>query len=140
MKNIVYISTAVKLMEDEQLVNLLNSARNMNLKHQVTGVLLYSEGTFIQVLEGNSSDVDHILSKIETDSRHKNLITLVDEPITERNFPEWSMGFYTPNADNITHLAGYLKSTNKIEGKRDGGAAVTMLKTFIESNKLSMSY
>ncbi|RYU91225.1 BLUF domain-containing protein [Mucilaginibacter terrigena] len=140
MKNLVYISTAVKLLEDEQLINILTAARNNNLKHHVTGVLLYSDGTFIQVLEGEAGDVDTIMSKIETDPKHKNLITLIDEPIQQRNFPDWSMGFYTPKADKLADLIGYLRSTDKIEAKGDSGAAVITLKTFIESNKLSMSY
>jgi hypothetical protein len=77
MKNIVYMSTSVTLLDDDQLIDILNSARKNNLKHNVTGVLLYSEGVFIQVLEGNEADVDVIFSKIQADARHKNIITLL---------------------------------------------------------------
>jgi hypothetical protein len=53
MKNIVYVSAAVKLLDDDQLFDILSSSRKNNAERDVTGVLLYSEGVFIQVLEGD---------------------------------------------------------------------------------------
>ena len=140
MKNIVYLSTAVKLLDDEQLIEILNSARENNAERNVTGVLLYSEGTFIQVIEGDNDDVDAIFSKIETDTRHKNLITLIDGPIQERSFSDWSMGFSTAKADKVDHLIGYLKHTDELSEKQDSSAAILTLQTFIETNKLLISY
>src|SRR6188768_1081573 len=101
MKNIVYVSTAVKLLDDDQLLSILASSRKNNNERNVTGVLLYSEGTFIQALEGDNNDVDFIFSKIEKDLRHKNMITLINEQISHRGFSDWLMGFSTPRAEKL---------------------------------------
>jgi hypothetical protein len=141
MKNIVYMSTSVTLLDDDQLIDILNSARKNNLKYNVTGVLLYSEGVFIQVLEGNEADVDAIFSKIQADTRHKNIMTLIDAPIEQRDFADWAMGFSTAHANKVADLVGYLKSTDKLNNrKQSGNVAIITLKTFIETNKLLISY
>jgi hypothetical protein len=140
MKNIVYLSTAVKLMNDDELIKILKVARENNADHNVSGVLLYSEGTFLQVLEGEDRDLDPIFSAIQKDTRHKNIITLIDGPITEKNFAGWSMGFTSVKQDKAAGLIGYLKAYDKIEGKDGNSPAVTTLKTFIDSNKLAISY
>jgi hypothetical protein len=140
MKNIVYMSTSVTLPDDDQLIEILTSARKNNLKHNVSGVLLYSEGVFIQVLEGNEADVDLIFAKIQADTRHKNIMPLIDAPIQQRDFADWTMGFATADADKVADLVGYLKSTDTLNDKRqDSNVAIITLKTFIETNKLLIS-
>ncbi|MFD0767061.1 BLUF domain-containing protein [Mucilaginibacter lutimaris] len=136
MKNIVYLSTAVTLLNDDQLIDILTSARKNNAERNVSGMLLYSEGTFIQVLEGEDTQVDAIFAKIETDPRHKNLITLINGSIVHKNFAEWAMGFTTVNTAKVADLLGYLKSMDSVHEKSDNNAAIITLKTFIETNKL----
>ncbi|MES2266603.1 MAG: BLUF domain-containing protein [Bacteroidota bacterium] len=140
MKNIVYLSTAVKLLNDDQLIDILTTARKNNADRDVSGVLLYSEGTFIQVLEGDDTHVDTIFAKIETDRRHKNLITLIDSSIAHKNFADWAMGFITTNSAKVADLLGYLKSMDSLHAKSDNNSAIITLKTFIESNKLTVRY
>jgi hypothetical protein len=140
MKNIVYVSTAVKLLNDDQLLNILASSRKNNSERNVTGVLLYSEGTFIQALEGDDHDVDFIFSKIEKDLRHKNMITLINEPISHKSFSDWLMGFSTPRAEKLKDVLGYLQSVDILNANKDTSAAVMTIKTFIESNNLVVTY
>jgi hypothetical protein len=138
MKNIVYLSTAVKLMNDDELIEILKVARENNAARNISGVLLYSEGTFLQVLEGNEEDLDSIFGEIQKDRRHKNIIALIDEPISEKNFADWSMGFASVKQDKAEGLIGYLKAYDRVESKGGNSPAVTTLKTFIGSNKLSI--
>src|SRR6478735_2944782 len=109
MKNIVYLSTAVTLLNDDQLIDILTSARKNNAERDVSGMLLYSEGTFIQVLEGEDTQVDAIFAKIETDPRHKNLITLINGSIVHKNFARWAMGFNNVYYGKVADLFRYLK-------------------------------
>jgi hypothetical protein len=140
MKNIVYVSTAVTLLDDNQLLDILTASRKNNAERGVTGVLLYSEGTFIQVLEGSDDDVDYILAQIEKDLRHKNMITLIDELISHKNFSDWFMGFSTPGADKFKGILGYLQSVNELNANQGSSPSVMMIKTFIESNNLTVNY
>jgi hypothetical protein len=140
MKYIVYISTSVELMTDEELTEILNEARENNSAKDVTGVLLYSEGTFIQVLEGEPEAIEQIFARIYLDRRHKNIIKLIDKPLEERNFAEWAMGFTTPDAEKVRELEGYLKSTSDILNNDKNHSALTILKTFITTNNLVINY
>lgn len=91
---LVYVSRAVELLTEEQLSALLQQVRARNQSASITGLLLYKDLSFIQVLEGSRSSIDAVYSSISKDPRHFRVKILIDmEPINERSFPEWSMGF-----------------------------------------------
>ena len=65
MNYLIYISTAVKLMTDAELISILADSRDNNKLKNITGMLLYGDGTFIQVLEGGKKDITDTYHKIE---------------------------------------------------------------------------
>ena|ERR1700761_3151777 len=136
MKYLIYLSSAVRLMPEADLLSLLNNARERNKKHHITGLLLYSDGTFIQVLEGAEEDVDLIFSSIEKDKRHKNIIKLIEQPLEKRNFADWSMGFSSITAALSQEVLGYINSTDTIMNNNSKHSAISVLKTFIATNNL----
>jgi Cu/Ag efflux protein CusF len=140
MKNIVYVSTAVKLMHENQLLDILHNSRLHNAALNISGVLLYSDGTFIQVLEGKDTVIDALYTRIQADQRHKNIITLIDEPITEKNFGQWLMGFAITDSKKTEKLLGYLTSISELDLSNGKSTAVDAIKTFIETNKLDINY
>ena len=140
MKNIVYVSTAVKLMHENQLLDILHNSRLHNAALNISGVLLYSEGTFIQVLEGKDTVIDALYSRIQADQRHKNIITIIDEPIVEKGFGQWLMGFAVTDSKKTEKLLGYLTSISELDLNNDNSPAVAAIKTFIETNKLDVNY
>ncbi len=93
MIRMVYISSAVRLMTDAELVSLLRQCRANNEKAGITGMLLYKGGNFMQALEGPEEDVDRLQRRIEADPRHTGIITLLKSPLEQRRFTGWSMGF-----------------------------------------------
>lgn len=139
MEYLVYVSTAKKMMEDADLLELLTQSRERNLRQNVTGVLLYSEGTFMQVLEGSKEDVYAIYDSIERDLRHRNIIKLVKGQADKRVFPNWSMAFTSVNAETLELIEGYFNSAKTNLELDNKHATVIMLKTFIDANKLSIS-
>lgn len=140
MEYLVYVSTAKKLMSDAELLDLLQTARIKNAKYNVTGMLLYSEGTFIQALEGEKEDLYAIYKAIELDFRHRNIILMITGSVEERIFPNWSMGFASVNADVLGLIEGYLNPSNKNFIGDSNHATIVMLKTFAETNRLSISF
>lgn len=88
-----YASAATRPFSKKELVRLLDISRANNAVRGVTGVLLYAEGTFFQVLEGEEEAVMALFDHIGQDERHGRLVTVVKESIEARAFPEWSMGF-----------------------------------------------
>lgn len=93
MLSIVYASSAATTFTEEELHDLLETSRVNNAKLDITGMLLYKDGNFIQAIEGPEEAVRSLYAKIAQDSRHKEIFLLSEETITERNFPNWSMGF-----------------------------------------------
>lgn len=107
MLSIVYASSAVRLFTRAELVDLLEASHKANIEHGITGMLLYRGGNFIQVIEGENQEVLQLYENIKADPRHKNVTLLTQDPITTRQFPDWSMGFR--NLDKMTdeELAGF---------------------------------
>lgn len=134
MKYLIYISTSIRLLTDPELLEILEVSRDRNKKNGITGVLLYSEGTFIQFLEGPQKELKEIYSAIVNDMRHKNIIKLVEEPIEQRSFPDWTMGFRSINAYELETLASYFDPNKKVFENDSHHPGLAILKTFAEQN------
>ena len=93
MIQIVYVSAAFSPFTSEALKHLLRKARARNAVYNVTGMLLYHSGSFLQVLEGFEQSVDLIYNSIQRDPRHSQHKILVRQTIAVPEFQEWAMGF-----------------------------------------------
>ncbi|QNH61042.1 BLUF domain-containing protein [Hymenobacter sediminicola] len=107
MYHIVYLSSALADMDDAALKSLLLHSRRRNEERNVTGLLLFSAGNILQVLEGKQETVQALFDTIAQDCRHTHLYKLADGPVARRAFPEWSMGFATASPADFAQLAGY---------------------------------
>ena len=85
-KMLVYVSAAVVKFTIAQLESLLARARVNNARNNITGVLLYCDGNFMQCLEGPIDAVQSTFRRIEYDPSHTGLIRLIEMPITKRSF------------------------------------------------------
>jgi Cu/Ag efflux protein CusF len=139
MYYLIYVSTAVNLMDTQELTEILNVSRKNNLDHNITGMLLYAEGTFIQVLEGAEEDVKLTYHNITKDDRHKNLIKLVSSSLEKRAFPEWSMGFAAIDQTKLSKLKGYISPDDIFFEDSTNEPAISIMKTFVENNNLTNS-
>lgn len=102
MIRLVYLSTAVRDMGEEELEQMLEQARKNNEPLGITGLLILKGRTFIQCLEGGEKEVWELFYKIEKDDRHKDVRVLEDDDVSERLFPDWQMGF--KNVQNLTSI------------------------------------
>lgn len=100
---LVYISEAARAISQADLDDILAASRRNNLQLDVTGILLFENDTFIQLLEGPADKVEALYRKIRTDSRHTNVMILLEEAASKRRFPEWSMAFQRPEPDTPAH-------------------------------------
>lgn len=138
MIHLVYVSYASHKMSEEDLVALLEQSRSRNAKQAVTGMLLYVEGMFFQLLEGEEKDVKEIYEAVARDDRNKWNIVLLEEKIDERTFPDWSMGFKQLSGNDLSTMEGFsdfLASENHpdfFKGKSD--AALNLLHQFKQNN------
>ena len=107
MFSLVYVSAAVTWFSDRELRSLLAQCRLSNAQTGVTGMLLYKDGNFMQALEGDERTVRALEACIAADRRHQGMVTLHSGHTTERQFSDWTMGFYDLNAPAGDLPAGY---------------------------------
>ena len=89
---LMYASRAAESVNQEELVAILKKSKLNNPRHGVTGVLCFSAGIFLQVLEGGRTPVSTLYNHIAKDPRHHEVVLLSYEEIGERSFSGWSMG------------------------------------------------
>lgn len=90
---LIYRSTATLGFDVGEVQRMLDRARVNNHINEITGCLLYHNGCFLQLIEGNEEDVRNLFSNIENDDRHMDVEVLYTEKIHERMFSSWSMLF-----------------------------------------------
>ena len=89
-----YLSEAVSDMSFLGLMRLLESARAFNQNNDITGILLYDNQQFGQILEGEYANVMKAWKRVQEDKRHHRVELLEIRGISERSFPEWLLRFY----------------------------------------------
>ena len=114
MIQLIYISTAARRVSVDDLQAILLTSIQHNSKKNITGLLLYDQGTFCQALEGDAEDVHALFSKILEDERHTNVIKIFDDEIMVRDFSSWSM-----NCINLEHY-----DKKQINGFKDFSEAI----------------
>jgi hypothetical protein len=102
--HVIYVSSAGPDITEHDTVKFLNEARKANRKNDVSGMMLYVGGCFLQLLEGEVTKVDIVCRTIFQDKREMRLV--LREPIAEREFPEWTMGFEAVAPHEAARLLG----------------------------------
>ncbi|WP_151087835.1 BLUF domain-containing protein [Hymenobacter baengnokdamensis] len=126
--SIVYISTAIVDFREAELVQLLRRSRCFNQKANITGVLMYGGGRFMQVLEGCPGAVRPLYTRIAADPRHGRLERLADGFMPRREFTGWHMSFAPLPSDYFLSLPGYLTPPQLVQT----GAGSTMQQVLSE--------
>ena len=99
LDSLVYVSSAVRPLNPEEISYLLNRARARNREYDITGVLLYISSNFMQYLEGPKDNLDIIYKIIQEDDQHTGIILLDRESIERRQFGDWSMAYQTVDVE-----------------------------------------
>jgi len=136
LSQLVYVSNRKPSCTDQEIEKILASCKKNNPSLDITGVLLYSDTKFIQMVEGDSKVITTLYDKIKTDSRHSNTRMISYGPIKERAFPSWHMGARKISGSEVdfkTEISTEDKSifSSILQGKEENGARVlNLLKKF----------
>jgi hypothetical protein len=93
LQELVYTSVSQPHAHPDDVKDILTSSERNNLASSITGLLLYDGERYIQILEGDASNVDRLFETIKKDHRHDALELLHQGPITGRSFQEWRMAY-----------------------------------------------
>lgn len=102
-----YVSTATRALDQADILEILDQAERTNSRLNITGVLLHRGESFFQVLEGEEGPVREVFGRILEDSRHKRVEVLFEEPVVNREFPDWRMGFVDLDGVDIGKMSNF---------------------------------
>lgn len=133
--HIIYVSTSTKDMTEDDILSILDVSRMRNQEDGITGMLIYRQGAFIQVIEGQAESVDSLMDRVMRDTRHTSISIIERCVIPVREFAEWSMGYHIltddeaySNPEFVDFLRGSYRS------RIDYGPALVFLKSFANNS------
>jgi len=132
---LIYVSSAVNLYSHDELLELIQTSVKNNLVRNITGFLIYTDGVFMQALEGREEDVEFIFDKILNDERHHQITVLSRKAIERRGFEKWSMGFKSVRHNELMLIDGYSAIAN-LKTMTNESLALKALLHFAESNRV----
>lgn len=97
---LIYLSAAKTPLSDKELLAHLEKVRENNKKNDITGILMYADGNFLQLLEGSKEAVVKLFQQIGADKRHHYVTKIKEGYEKERFFPDTSMAFYSPHHED----------------------------------------
>jgi hypothetical protein len=106
MIQVSYVSRTSQPMSSEELLALLLECRKNNRAKNVTGMLLYGNGTFLQAIEGEEETIDGLVEIIKSDPRHERFQLLHRKQIEHREYADWSMGFDRVDGESSQDIEG----------------------------------
>ena len=104
---LIYASRAVDPQSAQATEDILASSRSHNPASGITGILCYGNGIFLQALEGGRTPINELYGHIQRDARHKDVVLLHYEEISERRFSGWTMGQVNMSKINASILLKY---------------------------------
>ncbi len=108
---ISYVSTVNPDLSEIDIENLMAYVKIHNNTLDITGILIYSDGNFFQVLEGKKEIIKKLFGRIKKDQRHYNIIKMLDKEITDGSFSEYHSSFTVISGNNShTELQKFLKN------------------------------
>jgi hypothetical protein len=108
---IIYSSVASTPMQAEDLEEILEHARRNNANSGITGALVYVDGYFVQILEGDSNHVRQLMDRISGDVRHETVTVLQAGEISTAAFSEWKMAYISATPEQVASWAGLTTPT-----------------------------
>jgi hypothetical protein len=107
LSQLVYISAAAHPFSSDELTSLLAKSRLNNAAQNITGMLLYHGGSFLQAIEGEEKAVGDLYRRISQDVRHTHIEMLLKWYVPKRSFGDWAMGFAHSSAEAFKKLPGF---------------------------------
>ena len=137
LRQVVYISQATRDFTEADLDELVKVSDNNNRKHGITGAMLYLENAFIQVIEGEDSDIAQLLKNLYADTRHRDIRIVSDSVVPARNFQNWSMGIIRPPQEERNRVQEEFRLASEIDVRaEEKSTAMPLSQTFMMMRRL----
>jgi hypothetical protein len=106
LRRTIYTSKSTKQFNKRNLLDLLHDSRTYNKIDSISGVLMYREGVFLQVIEGESEVIDDLFTRLKRDPRHNEVKIIFDSYVDSRFFSDWAMGCADFDQPELSFIPG----------------------------------
>ena len=133
MRQLLYVSNTLSDLSPGVLDDILTASRRNNAMMGITGLLLYIDGGFLQMLEGDERALRELYGRVAADRRHSDLRLMLDREVGARAFPGWAMGFERPCMDDPETAGMFGVAHSAIHDRlspKTGRIVAMMLQTF----------
>ena len=120
-------ASRITSVSQEAIDAILSSSRQHNPESGVTGILCYGGGIFLQAIEGGRMAVSNLYGQIQRDIRHKDVMLLQYEEISERRFSGWTMGKVDMARVNTSILLKYAEKPELDPYSVSGNVSMALL-------------
>lgn len=137
---LMYYSTARHEQNDAQLLEILEVSRRNNAAAGITGLLLYGDGVFFQVLEGAEETVKVCFERIKLDDRHQHMLIAAERSVAQRSFEAWAMGYMPLDRrlhDDVEALIRFKRAGNQNEYPDCDPFIRLLIDNFMSSQRLT---
>jgi Sensors of blue-light using FAD len=93
-------------MQTDDLQELLDHSRRNNAANGITGALIYSEGMFLQIIEGDKVQLQDLMTKIRRDVRHESVFVLRESEVPKAMFSGWKMAYVSATPKQVAKWIG----------------------------------
>jgi hypothetical protein len=112
---IIYSSEAATPMQTDDLQELLDRSRRNNAARGITGALIYAEGSFLQILEGDQGQLQDLMTKIRRDVRHESVSVLRESEVPTAIFGSWKMAYVSATPKQVAEWTGVITANDTAE-------------------------
>jgi hypothetical protein len=102
-------------MQTDDLQELLDRARASNAAKGITGALIYAEGIFLQILEGDKVLLQELMAKIRRDLRHESVLVVRESEVATAIFGSWKMAYVSATPKQVAKWAGVTAANEATE-------------------------
>ena len=138
MYYLIYSSKESESTTELELKQIMEQSEKNNKRQNITGLLIYFHGTFIQMLEGTEKDVLETFGRIENDPRHELIIKLFSGETDKRHFPNWKMALQVVDEETFKKVESYESLSEGdlfLQHMTDDNMGLKMLRYFYEMSK-----
>jgi hypothetical protein len=107
------VSNKTEAVDQNGIQDIFATTQRNNHIRNITGILLFLENSFLQVLEGERNEVASLFTKIQNDNRHENIFVVIDKSIEKCTFKNYKSGFsFVKDAEDLNNLKNYLNTSS----------------------------
>ena len=114
---ISYLSTANRDINQDEVAELLDLTEVRNNTAGVNGLLIYSDGNFFEVIEGEETKIKELFENIKEDPRHRNIMIVFEKKIDKPLFEDKEANFISENTKHrqmeVENFLYYIKDLDE---------------------------